>query len=145
MATTTPPRTINHKFAPAGAAVGGILAVIGSLMPWAQVHSLLGTISISGAEGDGLITAALGLFIAGFSLLNLTGQRRLSSRATVLVPAVLLFPLAAWNYTKVNTAVAEASDGLTTATVGSGMYVLLVGSACALAAAAVDVATHWRR
>lgn len=43
------------------ALVGGVLAVVGAFMPWATA---LG-VSVSGTEGDGVITLVLGIVVVG--------------------------------------------------------------------------------
>ena len=47
--------------------VGGLLVAAGSLLPWATVSTLLGSVSISGidAGGDGVFTLVIGTVVAG--------------------------------------------------------------------------------
>jgi cation transport ATPase len=53
--------------------VGGVLIMLGALLPWGSVNAGIFSRSISGIEGDGLITGALGtilLFIGIFTHLK---------------------------------------------------------------------------
>jgi hypothetical protein len=60
------------------ALVGGAGVAVGSIMPWATVTIVFGTINIPGTQGDGIITLILGGVLGVLALLDLVGQTRIS-------------------------------------------------------------------
>ena len=54
--------------------IAGVGAAIGSLLPWGQVTTFLGTIAIEGTHGDGKLTLLAGIFVAAVGVLVLLSR-----------------------------------------------------------------------
>ncbi|ODU02867.1 MAG: hypothetical protein ABS81_16160 [Pseudonocardia sp. SCN 72-86] len=53
-------------------AVGGLLAVVGSFLPWVTIQAgAFGSLSVAGTEGDGIITLIVGVLILAVGILRL--------------------------------------------------------------------------
>jgi hypothetical protein len=92
--------------------------VIGAFLPWATVTVLFATISKDGIDGDGTITAVLGLVIAGLFLANTRAAYVLAMILSAVVLAVF-----AVDYVDVQELVEEAEDTeAAMASVGIGLY-----------------------
>lgn len=116
-----------------------IVVVIGSVMPWATAFG--GAISEAGTSGDGAITLVLGLILAASGLLVGLGHGR---RWIAVIDVLLAAGITA-------TAAADLSNGLSASSgahglvsVGSGLWVTVVGGALTLLASCAVVATMRR-
>ncbi len=93
-------------------AIGGAAAIIvGSVSPWVTVATVFGSISVSGTDGDGVITLAGGAVIA--LLVRSIQFLRGNQSAQILTAAVLLYDLV-----NVNRNVGDAANEFATASVG---------------------------
>lgn len=114
-------------------ALGGVAIVIGSLLPWTTFTAgLVGTVSVAGTEGDGMLTLAGGVVIGllGFGA-YITG------RPTFAVPAAIASGVIVWLAFNDGTKLAEHFKTLGTgirATIGIGLW--LVGAGGVLGAIA---------
>lgn len=117
---------------------GGVLTIIGSVLPWAKVQTLFGSVSVSGFDGsDGKATAAFGALI---TLCVVAGGRWLY---LALVSAVLAGLIAVTDLVDVQKIVTDVNggDGAAIATVGIGLWVILIGVVVALVTA--GILTQW--
>ncbi len=102
--------------------IGGSVAVIlGSFMPWVR----LGPITISGIEGDGKITAVIGLAMVILGLAARSSPSRLP-RISVLIGAILAVAIAV---TDANRLIEGGFDRRLT---GAGLGTILIGGIIAL-------------
>ncbi len=111
--------------APAGVFVmvlGAVLVIVGSVMPWVR----LGPISVSGLEGDGRITAVLGLLILILALASRTSPSRLP-RVLVMVGALFSVAIAAVDNTRLREGLPENLIGAGIGTVFFGGILALIG------------------
>jgi hypothetical protein len=70
--------------------LGGVLIVVGSLLPWASFDSFLNVFSVNAIDsGAGLVTVPLGGLIAGLGIARLLG-RTVRPRYLVLAAAIVL-------------------------------------------------------
>jgi len=101
------------------------LLTAGSLMPWGVMVSMLGTIDIHGARGDGVLTAIIGGILFGVALLpdRMSQARRFIFIAGSVFSGGILFPKLFW----FRSLPSDAASGLS-----SQIYIGLI-----LAAAAV--------
>ena len=99
---------------------GGVLAVVGGLfLPWATLTApLIGTLSVYGSEGDGIIAAAAGALaiVAGILILNASSGVAPKVLATLGVLGVGL--IVAADFPNVAETVSDTEIGQ----VGTGMY-----------------------
>lgn len=109
---------------------GAALVAIGSFMPWLTATvPFVGSISKSGMDGDGKFSLILGLGIAaaGWSLVG-KGKAR---KTTVLLSG-LAAALGVGEYAHISSTINDADIG-GLASVGTGVYVIIVGALAALA------------
>jgi hypothetical protein len=111
--------------------LAGLAVVVGSIMPWASIATAFGTVSVAGTEGDGKITLALGvglLILAAVQISNANPGLRLFSAIVGAGTGVV----AVIDIANVSSKVGEVSSAFARASVGSGLYVVLVGGALAI-------------
>lgn len=114
---------------------GNLALVVGSFMPWAEITTVFGQISVDGMRGDGVITAGAGVLAALGSGLALAQQNSASggdslSRVAVVGGVVLsiIGALIAGNILlNVADVASETTSSVAVATVGPGLYVCLLG------------------
>jgi ABC-type Fe3+-siderophore transport system permease subunit len=117
-----PVRNIRVKNAHRIAIAGGALLIVGSLMDWVTAESPLGNFSKSGIEGDGIITAILGVI----AVLTLTLSERVWPAAACGVIGGLV---AIADTSNIRRVVDDVSGDLLNASVGVGLYVCILGGA----------------
>lgn len=120
------------KHVPLIGVIGGVVVVIGSFLPWANAHTVFGTISVAGMEGDGKITALGGVLVAGLAAASAT-RSWLWLKLAGAVAALGLLVVAGYEYASVSSGL--TSDEYAVASVGNGLYVVLAGAFAALVAA----------
>jgi len=114
---------------------GAAAAIIGALLPWVTASAaFVGAISRNGIDGDGRLTAGLGLIAGIVALVSFrapTGPER-ANLIAVGVIGVIITAVGVYDYVHVK----NALDGLTAeqrrlivATVGVGLYVTIAGGA----------------
>lgn len=109
------------------ALVGGIVAAIGSLLPWATIRSGFGSIDITGTNGDGVITLALGVIVAGLGFARFGGQSTgiVRNAASLLGLAIAL--VGVYDYTNLASRIGEIQSDYVSGVAGVGLYVVIVG------------------
>jgi hypothetical protein len=117
--------------------LGGVLVAVGSVLPWVKATApFVGTLEVSGMEGDGIFTLMLGVVIVAVGLAG-----AFSSRRTALATVVILAAIAAGLVAGV--ALANAQDRVEAArsasefilaSVGAGIWTILAGAALAAGA-----------
>lgn len=118
------------------ALVGAVVIVVGALLPWVTVSTAFGTISVSGTEGDGVITLVCGVIAAALLVL---GRGRKTAAILAMLVGGLVAAVGLYDLVNVSAAAADV-NGLARASAGVGLWVTLVGGAttavCSLVAAA---------
>jgi hypothetical protein len=59
-------RTLGVKIA----IVGGVATIVGSVLPWVTIDSLMGSQTVSGLDGDGVLTLVCGIATLGVCVLR---------------------------------------------------------------------------
>jgi hypothetical protein len=127
LSQTSPPAS--QKIAPLGLVgiLGCAAGVVGSFMAWITVTSGFGSASVSGTDGDGKITAVVGI-LAG--LLALVGLSK-GSRGNVITAALLAVggaAMSAYEWQNVSSKIDDADfNEFARASVGTGIWVMLAG------------------
>ena len=116
------------------ALVGGALMVLGSVLPWAQVTSVFGSVSLNGTEGDGKVTLVLGLVVAVLGLVALANHR---AKLHILVPILGLIGggVGLYDLLNVSSKFESVSSEFVRPSVGIGLYLVILGGGVALVAA----------
>ena len=126
---------------------GAGLVVVGSLLPWATVDAgHFGIRTEYGIEGDGVFTLIGGALFAVFFLLHYAPWQRLVATLIalgLLVVAVVEFSDVQNNVAEAN-AEAERVSAELTASVGVGLWIVLVGSVGVLAGVLLRRSTRSR-
>lgn len=123
---------------PAAGAVAAILVIIGSVMPWASVTTPFGTVSAAGTEGDGKLTLIAGLLLLGGAVASAVVRQRWM-RIAQLVVAALTTILAVYELIDISGSAADLDAGFAEASVGAGVYVVLVGAIAATVVALLQM------
>lgn len=129
---------VTDYIGPALGILGALMVIAGSLMPWGTVRSVFGSVSINGTDGDGVLTLGAGVAVAAVAALTgLVEQRWLWITQVVLTVGVgALGLLELYNVTSESR---DASNGLVHVSVGSGLYVLLLGAGLAVVASVLHI------
>jgi len=120
------------------AAGAAVVAAVGSVLPWASAQSGLGSISITGTDGDGVLTLWLAVLVAVLAFPLATGFRR--RRPLALLGALALVALSAYDLVNMSNRLIDASRESTHASVGYGLWVVVAGAVVAVLALAVSMA-----
>jgi hypothetical protein len=112
--------------------IGGIMLIVGALLPWANLTSGFGTVSIAGTEGDGVFALGLGAIIAlaGFGAFNGSATARTAAALIGIVAVLLMFT----EFSNVSRGVKTATGDYTRASVGIGLWVAILGALLSVAA-----------
>jgi hypothetical protein len=111
-----------------------VLVIVAAVLPWATAFGL----SISGTSGDGQITLACGLILAGLALLIGLGEGRLWVSITSIAISVVLLVVGLIDALDMSRIVTEYGG---VASVGSGLWLTVVGGLFALALS-ITAAVH---
>jgi hypothetical protein len=98
----------------------GAAVVVGSLMPWISVATAFGSVSVSGTEGDGVITLGAGIVAAVLSAL----RRRLAA----LIVFALTALVAGYDVVTVSQQAEDVTTDYVRASVGWGLWLTLAGA-----------------
>jgi zinc-ribbon domain len=135
-----------EQLVPFAIALGGLLVVIGSFLPWATLRApFVGTLNKSGMEGgDGVISLILGITLAGAAYQIYRGGASRRLMIATLIVAALVFALGVFEYIDVQNRIDEATaqSDFVSGSVGAGLWTLFVG---AVIAATADVAAIRKR
>ena len=71
-----------------GIALGGVLVIVGSFLPWASLSTGLGTFTRNGIDGDGVFTLIAGVVLV---FLAIAANRRTAQVVGILASIVVLF------------------------------------------------------
>lgn len=58
---------------------GGLGAMLGAVLPWAEATTVFGTVTVAGTVGDGKITGGAGIITAAIALATLLGMTTMPS------------------------------------------------------------------
>lgn len=109
---------------------GAVLAVVGSILPWVKATvPFFGSVEFAGTDGDGKITLALGAAVL-LSLVNHAVWRSLG-----LVAALGLLGISLYDISNISNAIDDVPDeyaGMVSASVGIGLWVVLIASLVAI-------------
>ena len=117
----------------AGVGLAAALIVVGSLLPWVTVTSIV-SINRSGIDGggDGLLTLGMGLVLALVAVVEFGGQgMRTVSRVLAAVGGLGALGIAVMDGVDVAKRAAEIYGAYATASVGSGLFVVGAGGVMA--------------
>jgi hypothetical protein len=105
--------------------VGGLGLIVGALLPWATITApLVGTVSLSGFEGDGIISGGIGVLLAlGAALSKGKPGKRYSIAGAVfgVIAGLVVFP-------KIASIGSIVSDYGVGAALGAGIYVSIISA-----------------
>ena len=127
------PEPVTSSGIPLGAWVllgAAIAAVIGALLPWAQINLSFGaeglSANVNGTEGDGVITLVLGILLGAVAVLALATRGVARWAAVVgIVAAVIMTAIAVIDIVDVNRTAGDISP-LVDVSVGAGLWVTLI-------------------
>lgn len=110
--------------------LGGLVLIIGAMLPWATLTApFVGTVSIAGYQGDGLISGGAGLLlllIAAFSKGKSGGFYSIIASIIGIIAGIIVFP----KLLTIGSVVADFEIGI--ASIGPGIYSSLIGSIIAV-------------
>jgi hypothetical protein len=119
---------------------GAAATVVGAFLPWVMVRAAFLSVSKNGLDGDGRITAVLGLVVGIIVLVNLRGARNPSAALVgVGIIGALIALIGVVDFVDVKSRIADLSAEearLVTADVGVGLY-LTIAAGVATAVGAI--------
>jgi hypothetical protein len=121
--------TIQIKTGPALTALGGLLLVIGSMLPWVTANHVFGSMSVSGTEGDGIFTLVLGLVLLIGAVARMSTEGRYRWLIVVAAAAALL---AVFEFVNIRSTIDDVSNTYVRGSIGPGLWIIAIGSATAL-------------
>jgi Protein of unknown function (DUF2510) len=122
-------------------AVAGALAIVGSILPWATVRTGFGELSVSGTDGDGVITLVLGIALVGLGLCGFTRARQILSGVSLL-PALGVGAIALIDIVDVSNVADELGSDFAQVSIGSGLWVCLAAAVLALVGGIIGLASR---
>ncbi len=126
-----------NKTGPVLELLGGGVVVLGSVLPWASLTTIFGTASVPGTEGDGLITMVVGGALCLLAILELGSSY--DTRTLVMYAAMAAGGIGVYEWVTVRDRLVDVSSELARASVGVGVYAVILGAALAFVAAlAID-------
>lgn len=116
---------------------------IGSFLPWVTLHTIFGSLSVCGMDGgDGTVTAVLGfatLIVGVLAVVSTSGAstcvRSLETILGLLCGGITLYEVV--NVSNHISDLESGGEGFATASVGFGLWILLLGSILAVVAGAL--------
>jgi hypothetical protein len=116
------------------AIAGGLLLVLGAFLPWVTVRAaLLGSLSVSGMEGDGIFFLIGGLLVAALGLWSILGTPSAAPQLLIL-SGVGFGALAIFEFSNVSDGIGGIESEFAAASMGPGILTLLAGAAAILVA-----------
>jgi hypothetical protein len=116
------------------AIAGAVMLGVGCLLPWATITTGLGSASVNGIEGDGVIILGIALIIGIAAVAALDRPGRLLPVVIFTGASLALIALAA-DYLSVVERLEEASSSVARASVGAGLYLSMAGGLVAVVGA----------
>jgi hypothetical protein len=125
-----PPRRGWHRTGPILALVGAGAIALGSLLPWATLSSIFGSISVAGTQGDGVITLIVSALIAVFGIVAMTKPQSDSASFSILVfiLAAIGVGIGIYDATRIQRVVSDVPESIAAASVGIGLWLLIAGA-----------------
>jgi hypothetical protein len=115
----------DQSAAAAATVIGGAAIILGSVMPWARA----GLFAQVGTESNGVCTMLVGAALVVIGLIALSGRRLRSDDAAFCgIAAIGRAGWTIWNLWQSDMA----------ASIGEGLYLVIIGGVIALAGAAMD-------
>lgn len=106
---------------------GGL--ALGSVLPWASVQSVFGSITVNGTDGDGVLTLACGIIaIIGFAV---------RKPLLALIPSAIGLAIGLFDLIDINRNIGEVETDFARASIGYGLWLLVAGGVVAVVAAAL--------
>jgi len=122
-------------------AAGVAAVVIGALLPWVTISAVfIGTVSVAGTEGDGVLTLILGIVGAavGFQTVFLGRPMGKAIGITIAILALIIGGISGYDMVNIQSTIGDIStDGIAKANIGIGLWVTGLGALTLLAAGAL--------
>jgi len=121
---------------PTAMLVGAAAVMVGSFLPWATVSFFLGTTNVAGTDGDGVLTLFIGAVLAFVAFRAINPGIGRGASILAVIAALILFGIALYDFIdirRVASDLADISDDVAQASVGIGLWIVLVGSGAAAA------------
>jgi hypothetical protein len=140
-----PQEPTSRRVAPLIAAGAGAFVFIGSFLTWATAGLGIFTVSVAGTDGDGKFTLVLGIAIAVTALIAWTTSP--GAIIVTLLASIGAVGVGGYDWHDVNSKISAAKQQLNGnpfagglhASVGSGLYLVVVGGAIGVIASLVDM------
>ena len=129
--TTVEPTRVSARPWAITALVGGGLSAIAAFLPWAKVNVIFFTSTLSGIEGDGVITLIAGAFVMLLAFVQLIGQASSDKWPSVVNLLAGLGIVGVAGYELVD----YSSNGAGIVEPGSGLYLTAVAGVVVLVGA----------
>lgn len=100
--------------------IAAAAVIVGSIMPWATVRTVFGSVDVAGTDGDGVLTLIGGAAAGVAALLR---RHVLGAIAFGLVGAIALYDVV-----NVSDALSDVDSALADASVGWGLWLILVAA-----------------
>lgn len=114
------------------AIAGGIVAALGSILPWATLSTAFGTLSVSGTQGDGILTLAAGAVAAILGIWRFGGSAPGWAAGLTLLAGLAIVGVGVFDYINLSSRLAELSSDVALATHGIGLYITVGGGGAVL-------------
>jgi hypothetical protein len=118
--------------------IGALLAIVGSILPWARVEGNIVSLSKSGTQGDGALTMIAGIIILVMGALMLV----LESYGIAVILSVLgglgCAAVAVIDLVDLSARISGISNDYLTVKAGEGIYMVLVAGIIVVIGAAID-------
>ncbi|SCX11615.1 DUF5336 domain-containing protein [Corynebacterium jeikeium] len=119
------------------AAGAALISFIGSFMPWGKVSApFYGTITISGTDGDGIITMFLSLIIIGgiaaYLFVEQLAQKWWRAIPVIAIGAIL-FLISIMDWADIGSRADDVDEELVSVSVGAGLILILLASIAIIA------------
>lgn len=122
-------------------AAGIAAVIIGALLPWVTITAVfIGTVSLAGTEGDGVLTLILGIVAAavGFQIVFLGRPMSRTIGIAIAILALIIGGIAGYDMVNIQSAIGDIStEGLAKANIGIGLWITGLGALTLLAAGAL--------
>ncbi len=114
--------------------IGAAAVVLGSFLPWASVSIFVGSINVSGTDGDGVLTLFIGAVLAFVAFRAMKPGITRGATIFAIVACLILFGIALYDFIDIQRVASDLSsfsDDVASASVGYGLWIVLIGSAVA--------------
>ena len=125
--------------------LGGVMTAVGSILPWAKVSSMFGTISKAGTEGDGMITLIVGIVVILFGTIVFIIDKYDFAVIFATLSSIGIISVAIIDLVSTSRRAAMVSGQYVTASVGEGLYIVLLGGIIIMVGVIIDAAGHSKK